>query len=245
MRINQAPQQANFNGQELVTVVSPKRPRHQVIVNSALPPLTMEREMERLYQSISALYADPKKTIFQFVSSQKGEGSSTILREFGRFLSEKVNKSILIFDDASKMDQHHAFSVLPGISLQQIMTKGKSVNWALVQGNESPVFLCRLFEDTSVSNPANMSEDIGKILSQLRKRFDYILIDSPPLSVSEEALALCSSVDGVILVVEARKTRSHVVSYAKDRIIQNGGKILGAVFNKQYHYIPNWIYKRF
>lgn len=244
MGINQATQQANFDGQKLVTVLSPKQPRHQVIVYSALPPLTMEREMERLYQSISALYADPKKTIFQFVSSQKGEGTSTILREFGRFLSEKVNKSILLIDDVSNMDQHHAFRVPPGISLQQIMTKGNSVNWALVQGNESPVFLCRLFEDTSVSNPCNMSEDIGKILSQLRKRFDYILIDSPPLSVSEEALALCSSVDGVILVVEGRKTRSQVVSYTKDRIIQNGGNILGGVFNKQRYYIPAWVYKR-
>lgn len=243
-KIYQVPQQANFDCRELATVLPPERPFSQVIVYSALPPLTMEREMERLYQSISALHSDSKKTIFQFVSSRKGEGCSTILREFGRYLSTKVHKSILLIDDAFKMDQQHAIRVPPGISLQQIMAKGNSVDQAFVQGKKSPVFLCRLLEDTALSVAHNIYEDIGEILSQLRKQFDYILIDSPPLSVSEDALALCSSVDGVILVVEAGKTRSQVVSYTKDRIIQNGGNILGGIFNKQRHYIPNWIYER-
>jgi len=216
-----------------------------VVLPQGLPPLQMEREMVRLYHSITALHSDSKKNIFQFISSQKDEGNSTILREFGRFLSEKMNKSILIIDaDSFEMDQHYAFGVRPGISLQQIMTDGGPVDKALVRGKQSSVLLCRLLEDNSVNDSHNISEDIREVWIQLRNRFDYILIDSPPMNASEEALALCSSVDGVILVIEAEKTRFQVVSNTKDRIIQNGGNILGAVFNKQRHYIPEWLYKR-
>ena len=71
-----------------------------------------------------------------------------------------------------------------------------------------------------------------------------IVIDSAPIDTSDEGLELCAVVDGVVMVVEAEKTRSHVISNLKERIVRNGGKLLGVVFNKQHHYIPEWIYKQ-
>ena len=55
--------------------------------------------------------------------------------------------------------------------------------------------------------------------------------------------ALVSQVDGVILVVEAEKTRWQVALSAKEKIIKSGGTILGTVFNKRKYYIPEYIYK--
>jgi Mrp family chromosome partitioning ATPase len=79
---------------------------------------------------------------------------------------------------------------------------------------------------------------------KLRQRFDLMLIDSPPVTTSTDGLAISSKVDGVVLVVEAERTRLPVVESARDRIKRSGGNILGIVLNKRRFHIPEWIYQK-
>ena len=79
--------------------------------------------------------------------------------------------------------------------------------------------------------------------TNLKLNFDLVLIDSPPLTVSPDGLAMASKVDGVILVVEAEKTKWRTARYVKEQIERVGGNILGVVFNKRRYYIPQSIYK--
>jgi Mrp family chromosome partitioning ATPase len=51
-------------------------------------------------------------------------------------------------------------------------------------------------------------------------------------------------VDGVVLVVEAEKTRWPVAETVRDKIKNSGGNILGIVLNKRRYYIPDWIYNK-
>jgi Mrp family chromosome partitioning ATPase len=51
-------------------------------------------------------------------------------------------------------------------------------------------------------------------------------------------------VDGVVLVVEAEKTRWPVAENVRDKIKGSGGNILGIVLNKRRYYIPEWVYKK-
>lgn len=77
----------------------------------------------------------------------------------------------------------------------------------------------------------------------MRDRFDYILMDSPSLDSSSEALTLGSMVDGVLLVVEAGKTRRQSARNAKEELEAAGGKVLGIVLNKRKYFIPKLLYK--
>jgi len=61
--------------------------------------------------------------------------------------------------------------------------------------------------------------------------------------MSRDALAIASSVDGVILVVEAEETKWRTAGYVREQIDAVGGRILGIVFNKRRFYIPQSIYK--
>ena len=72
-----------------------------------------------------------------------------------------------------------------------------------------------------------------------------VIIDTPPLSQSTIGLAVSGKVDGVILVVAAETTRWPVIARLKEQVEKVGGTILGAVLNKQKHYIPKYIYDRF
>lgn len=219
--------------------------RKPEIVKGALPPLQMEKEMGRLFLSVAGLLPNPQRGIIQFIGSQKDAGTSTILREFGVFLTSKAGKSVLLVDaDWTHLPQHLAVGVSARMSIQWIMNEGGSVDEAIAPVKNSRLFLCRLYEGPDGNARAEFMLKHREVWNKLRQGFDFILIDSSPMEASDEALTVCSSTDGVILVVEAEKTRSRVVANLLARVSQSDGKVLGLVFNKQRFYIPRWIYNR-
>ncbi len=101
-----------------------------------------------------------------------------------------------------------------------------------------------LSEDGSETLQYEVTTNKRDLWTHIRKQFDMILIDTAPIDISDEGLELCAAADGVVMVVEAEKTRSQVISNLRDRITHSGGNLLGMVFNKQRHYIPKWVYTR-
>ena len=70
-----------------------------------------------------------------------------------------------------------------------------------------------------------------------------VLVDLPPVLDTPDASLLASSLDGVLLVLEAEGTRWEVAREARHRLEAAGAKVIGAVLNKQPHHIPNWLYR--
>ena len=81
-------------------------------------------------------------------------------------------------------------------------------------------------------------------LKTMGEKFDYIILDAPPVPKFSECWVLCTKVDGVILVLEAGKTRRQVALRAKKALEEAGGRLLGVVLNKRKYYIPQAIYNR-
>jgi len=81
-------------------------------------------------------------------------------------------------------------------------------------------------------------------IDSLRATFDNILIDCQPLKHSSDAAVLAASVDGVVVVVEAGRTRRDEILNARRTIEVAAGKLLGFVLNKRRYPVPEWLYKR-
>jgi len=75
----------------------------------------------------------------------------------------------------------------------------------------------------------------------LRSEFDYSIIDCPALKSSGDLLSIAPFVDGVILVVEANRTRRGDPRQAERCIVSAGGKVLGFILNKRTAEIPFWL----
>jgi Mrp family chromosome partitioning ATPase len=71
----------------------------------------------------------------------------------------------------------------------------------------------------------------SETLERLREKFQFILIDSPPVLALADAAILASKVDGVILVVRAGVTPQEVVTRANLQLVRSGASILGAALN--------------
>jgi receptor protein-tyrosine kinase len=82
--------------------------------------------------------------------------------------------------------------------------------------------------------PPNPSELLGsiaaeKMLSELRSRFDYVIIDSAPLLAVTDGAILAAKSDGALVVVKAGKTRRDQLAHAIGMLNDVGATLLGAV----------------
>lgn len=76
----------------------------------------------------------------------------------------------------------------------------------------------------------------------LRGEFDYTIIDCPSLGESGDVLSIAPFVDGIILVVEANRTRRDQPRIAEQQISAAGGTFLGYILNKRVREVPRWLY---
>jgi capsular exopolysaccharide synthesis family protein len=93
-------------------------------------------------------------------------------------------------------------------------------------------------------NPTELltSWRMWQLVRGARERFDYVIIDSPPVLAVSDALLLANIADGVVLVVQSRRSREDQAHAAIMRLHRIGAVILGTVLNRgevdheYYHY---------
>lgn len=80
-------------------------------------------------------------------------------------------------------------------------------------------------------------------INLLRSEFDHTIIDCPSLRESGDLLSVAPFVDGVILVIEANRTRREQLVQAEQSITAAKGKLLGYILNKRTYEVPEWLYR--
>jgi succinoglycan biosynthesis transport protein ExoP len=76
------------------------------------------------------------------------------------------------------------------------------------------------------------SPRLERLLSEARARYDYVIIDTPPLAPVVDSALLARLVDGVLLVVAANKTPRKLLEEALNQL--DAAKVLGIVFNSDH-----------
>jgi Mrp family chromosome partitioning ATPase len=231
------------------TIGTSEIPKHDTVLPSVLddPFPQMEEEMVALYHMITSSLPGIEHRSVLFVGSGSNEGTSTIARQLGRTASLRMEKNVLLMDlDRSRPDLHVYSGLRPEKTIEDVFKNGGpiDIDKAMCQVDESSLFIMPLFQ-TSILTPKTVeSAKHEELWKPLKEKFDLIIVDSPPATVFPDGPGLVSQVDGVILVVEAEKTRWSVAQSVKEKIEKSGGRILGIVFNKRKFYIPKWLYKR-
>ena len=206
--------------------------------------IDMELEMVTLYQTIMASLPDINHPSILFTGTRANEGTSTIARELAKMVSLRMEKTVLFIDFEGNHPKEHIYTNLkPEKTVDEVVNTGDSMEKALCRVEESSLYVMPVFQRTSVTSKALDPVKGSGFWEPLKERFDLIIVDSPPATLFPGAPAIAAQVDGVILVVEAEKTRWQVALSVKDRLIKGGATILGIVFNKRKYYIPQYVYK--
>ena len=204
----------------------------------------LREKLLAVYQSIHAALASDKACVVAFMGSRPGEGTSTLARAFSQFVSAEMGKRVLLLDADHGFGRHdEAFGVRLELTCESAVAEGLSLEKALAHVAGEMLQVGSLTAPGTSLPGFTSSSAFRDVFSRLRESFDLILLDTPPVQESSDALLLMPEIDGVILVVEAEKTRWQVARNVCTKLKKQGGSILGVVLNRRRHYIPQFIYR--
>lgn len=206
---------------------------------------SLEAEMAWLHRQIEFLLANSPHKLIQFMGCRRGAGVSTIVREYAKNAVERQGKTVLVLDSAYQDPaQRINFNVTCEYGWLDLIEKGELIEKAFFRLGESNLYFAPISIQASLVSPMKDITATVLLWEKLKERFDLILIDSSSDVNALESIAFSPNVDGVVLVLDAGKTRRQVVESIKKKILTSGGLILGVILNKRRYYVPDFIYKR-
>jgi len=164
-------------------------------------------------------------------SANPGEGKSTVSVNLASALASNGKRVVIVDGDMRKPVIHTIFDQPGQPGLANFLSGGASLAEIL-----KPTQIPDLFFIPAGPVPPNpvqlvTSEAFTELLKELKRDFNYVIVDTPPLIGFTEARAISSLADGVLLVVKHHETSRGAVRLAVQLLAQVRAPISGAVLN--------------
>jgi succinoglycan biosynthesis transport protein ExoP len=164
---------------------------------------------------LTLMQANQNSTVVVVTSAVKGEGKSAVTVNLGYVLARDLGKSTLILDCDLKCPMIHSYAgVAPGPGLRDILRGGQSVDSCLQSFGNEPLWVLPVGSSSGQAIDLAKMHQLTKILTELRARFDYIILDAPPILPLADMHVLAGMADVVAMVIRSGSTRQAVVQKA-------------------------------
>jgi len=139
---------------------------------------------------------------------------------------------------------HREFGVTNHYGLADALQVHNPVRGFVTQLSRPNLWLLSCGEQAQEWEALVASDRMRARLTELRGIFDYVLIDAPALSASNDVTSLARASEGVVLVLRAHSSRREVARKAVKDFGNAGVRVLGAVLNQRTFPIPDNIYSK-
>ena len=164
-------------------------------------------------------------------SSAAGEGKSITLVNLAISIAEAGDKVLLIDADLRRpaLSRLLVEKATPGLSG---ILAGME-DWDEAIRKDIYPNLDVLFSGETPPNPSELlgSEKMEELIEAMAQRYDYILVDTPPVNVVSDACIVANLLDGVLMLVRKDRSRKDDIKRAVDSLRLTGAKPLGFVLN--------------
>lgn len=183
----------------------------------------------------NVMFSNIDKSIKSVVITSAGpfEGKSTIASNFAIILAQVGSRVLIIDTDLRKPKMHKIFGLPNNIGLTNILAESLPWEEHIFSIEEQP----NLYVMTGGPIPPNPAEIVGSgkikdMVSAIKEKFDYIILDTPPVGIVTDAAIVSTYSDGVILVVSSGNVEIEAAQRAKELLLNVKANVLGTVLNK-------------
>jgi capsular exopolysaccharide synthesis family protein len=198
------------------------------------PEAAISEAFRALRTAVLLSTADHPPQTLLVTSSQPSEGKTATSLNLAAALAQKGSRVLLIDADMRRPRLSSALNLPSRQGLSDLLSGTAEFDASLIQKVEGVDTLYLLSSGPRAPNPAELlcSRRMEELLAWLRRGFDHIIVDSPPVLPVTDSTILSTLVDGVIMVVACESTSRAALSRACRIVEHSGGRILGTVFNK-------------
>jgi len=210
--------------------------RHIVCITDPYSPAS--EQYRKLRARILARTKQDFQNTIMVTSADVGEGKSITSINFAVALAREIDHTVLLVDaDMRKPSIHKYLGINTDRGLSDYLSGQVELSDVLINTGLGRLVL--LPAGNACSNPAELlsSNQMKELVKEMKHRYAdrYIVIDTPPVLVSADAISMSNHVDGVIFVVQAAKTSEKTVKKAINLL--KGAIMLGIVYNNVPDYL--------
>ncbi len=190
---------------------------------------------------------NPGDNCITVVSGGAGEGKSTTLINLAYVCAQGGYSTLIIDADLRRPRLHTYFDINNSIGLSNYLTSDLQLEDVILQTPTENLYF--MSSGVVQADPAGIlnSNRMSGLISDVKERFDLVLIDSPPILGVSDASVISSEADQTMIVIQHRKLPRNILLRVKQSVENVGGNILGVVLNNvdirsdsQYQYYTSY-----
>jgi len=178
-------------------------------------------------------FALPKsgKGVILVTSSVSGEGKSISASNLAFALATGGRRTLLVDGDMRKPRQHRIYNVDNDLGLGHVMTRAATAGKCIVQNVAAGLDLLPAGDPFGKPSEIFESRDFPELIEFLRRKYDCIVIDAPPVLESSEARVMASEVDLTVFVMRIGISTAPLAQRAMGILRAVDARVLGAFLN--------------
>jgi len=192
---------------------------------------------------------DPKLNTLTIVSGGAGEGKSTTIFNLATVFAQNGQRVLVVDSDLRRPSLHKYLKITNSIGLTNFLMKQNTLEEVIQTSPVPNLDFLPSGRLPSSSMGILSSLQMKELIREVKRRYDFVFFDSPPIMGVSDASVLASEVDMVLQVIQYRRYPQPMTIRAKQMIEKVGGNLLGIVLNninvsqdENYYYYSGYYY---
>jgi len=192
---------------------------------------------------------DPKLNTVTVVSGGAGEGKSTTIFNLATVFAQNGQRVLVIDSDLRRPSLHKFLKLSNSIGLTDFLLRKNTLEEVIQRTSIPTMDFMPSGRLPSSSLGILSSVQMKELIRDVKRRYDFVFFDSPPIMGVSDASVLASEVDMVLQVIQYRRYPQPMTIRAKQMIEKVGGNLLGIVLNninmsqdENYYYYSGYYY---
>lgn len=211
-----------------------KRRKASILITNPATSFEFVETFRKLRRKVER-YLPEGGGVLMVTSVLENEGKSTVAVNLALALARKHQRVLLVEGDLRKPACHKVLDLDAGkVGTIDVITKNATLEEAVITNQQTGLDL--LPEHRSILASGDLVSEAGMadLLETARHQYDYVVIDTPPMSVATDAESLADLSDGVLLVIRQNGVTADAANQALAALHGTKAKVLGCVLSNVY-----------
>lgn len=182
----------------------------------------------QLRTHVEFLSSDNDYKVLNITSTVAGEGKTLTLMNLATVLAQNDKRVLIIDLDLRRPKIHRAFSKKNDLGVTDLLLSNIDDN-EILHKHDSGFYGLFAGQKTNFSSEVLSSMKLKKLIESLKDKFDYILLDGPPLALVTDSIIISSYSDATIYVVKSNEVNKKLVKKCIHTLEESKANLLGLV----------------